>query len=114
MFEFFPLLQELLLHIPLALPLYTALHRLEFVCESNSAKTISEFSHNRAWELAKFGDEIKYNSVFLIFPQEVSAEAMEWADQEVKQVAAKRPQKDSLDRPVFGALRARVLETLRQ
>ncbi len=86
---------------------------IEFVCDSNSAKTISDFSHNRAWELANFGDEIKYNSVFMIFPQEVSAEAMDWAGQEVKRVAAERPQKDSLDRPIFGTLRAKVLEAIR-
>lgn len=85
---------------------------IEFVCHSNSAKTISEYSHNRAWELAEFGEELKYNSVFLIFPSEMSSETMDWAETEVKRIAAERPKEGALDRPVFGLLRARVLETV--
>ena len=52
---------------------------IDFVCVENSAKTISEFSHNRAWELAEFGDVLPYVSVFQIFPTEVSLEALAWA-----------------------------------
>src|ERR1700685_3085943 len=29
---------------------------IEFVCRNNTAKTISDFSHNKAWELARFGE----------------------------------------------------------
>jgi hypothetical protein len=85
---------------------------IDFVCYSNSAKTISEYSHNRAWELADFGEELKYNSVFLIFPSEMSSETMDWAETEVKRLASEKPKGGALDRPDFGLLRARILETV--
>jgi len=49
---------------------------IEFVCRDNSAKTISEFSHQRPWEMAEFGDVISYNSAFLLFPEEASERAL--------------------------------------
>ncbi|MBL8903898.1 MAG: SocA family protein [Rhizobiales bacterium] len=62
---------------------------IEFVCDANSAKTISEFSHNRAWDMVEFGDIIEYKSVFQIFPIEVSEKSKEWAASEVKQLEDK-------------------------
>lgn len=59
---------------------------VEFVFGSGLAGTIGEFRHNRPWELAEYGDEIKYNSVFMMFPSEVSPEAMAWADAEVRRI----------------------------
>jgi hypothetical protein len=38
---------------------------IEFVCYNNTAKTISELSHNRAWEIAEFGN---LEQRFLITP----------------------------------------------
>ena len=67
---------------------------MDFVCVNNTAKTISEFSHNKAWELADFGDEITYNSVFNLFPTQVSPETLEWASQEAKAIAAERSKND--------------------
>lgn len=49
---------------------------IEFVCRENTAKTISEFSHQRPWDLVEFGDVIAYESAFLLFPEEVSEEAL--------------------------------------
>jgi hypothetical protein len=86
---------------------------IEFVCINNTAKTISEFSHNKAWEIADFGDVITYNSVFNLFPTQVSPETMEWASQEAEAIAAERSKKDPVETRVFGTLREKVLARLR-
>jgi len=82
----------------------------EFVCNDNSARTISEFSHNRAWENVEFGEIIKYNSVFSIFPTEVSQEAIEWAQGEAAKIADERSSKTPVARHDFGDFRNRVLQ----
>jgi hypothetical protein len=61
---------------------------IEFVCRNNTAKTISDYSHNRAWEMAQFGDILPYYSAFLLFPTQVSPEAMEWASGEIENLEA--------------------------
>jgi hypothetical protein len=86
---------------------------IEFVCFNNSAKTISEYSHNRAWEIAEFGDILPYTSVFHIFPTQVSPETMEWASAEVKKIEDQRSSGRALGSVPFGDLRRRVLETVR-
>jgi hypothetical protein len=86
---------------------------IEFVCLNNSAKTISEFSHNRAWEIAKFGDVIPYNSVFSIFPTQVSLEAMDWARDEVEKLEAEGSLTDTVGSVTFADFRSRVLEARR-
>ena len=63
---------------------------IEFVCLSNTAKTISDFSHNIAWETADFGETIPYESVFLIYPTEVSQDALDWALAEADSVEDSR------------------------
>jgi Protein of unknown function (DUF4065) len=55
---------------------------IAFVCHNNTAKTISELSHNKAWELAEFGAEIPYHTAFYLFPSLVSEETREWANKE--------------------------------
>ncbi|WP_159730047.1 Panacea domain-containing protein [Methylosinus sp. Ce-a6] len=83
---------------------------VDFVCNENSAKTISDFSHNRAWESVEFGDVIRYNSVFSIFPTDVSPEAIEWAKAEVERLASARSSKASVARHDFRDFRDRVLQ----
>jgi hypothetical protein len=86
---------------------------IEFVCFNNSAKTISEFSHNRAWEIAEFGDVLPYNSIFHVFPSEVSPETMEWATAEVEKLEDQRSSGRALGSISFGDFRSRVLATVR-
>ncbi|MGP0057808.1 MAG: Panacea domain-containing protein [Beijerinckiaceae bacterium] len=86
---------------------------IEFVCVNNSAKTISEFSHNKAWEIAEFGAEIKYNSVFNLFPTQVSPDTWEWAAQEAQSVEAARSGNNPVATRTFGDFRKRVLAGLR-
>ena len=45
---------------------------VEFVCSDNTAKTISEYSHQTPWEMVEFGEEIPYHTAFLLYPSEVS------------------------------------------
>lgn len=86
---------------------------IEFVCLNNSAKTISEYSHNRAWEIAEFGEVLPYNSVFSIFPTQVSPEALEWAKAEVDALEAEGSLKDTVGGVTFADFRNRVLEARR-
>jgi hypothetical protein len=86
---------------------------IEFVCRNNTAKTISDFSHNKAWDLAKFGDILKYNSVFHLFPTQVSAESMEWATQEISKIEDQKSPGRAVASVSFGDFRKRVLEDLR-
>lgn len=83
---------------------------IDFVCRKNSATSISEFSHNAAWDIAEFGDLIPYNSVFLIYPTDVSEDAFEWAESEENNVAVKEQRAPSVDIISFGDFRSRVLE----
>jgi hypothetical protein len=85
---------------------------IQFVCYDNSAKAISEFSHNRAWEMVEYGEVLPYNSVFHIFPSQVSLEAMEWADAEVSRIEAEGSTADSVGTTDYRAFRSRVLEAL--
>jgi hypothetical protein len=86
---------------------------IEFVCVNNTAKTISELSHNKAWEIAEFGQEIKYNSVFNLFPTQVSEETWEWAENEAKEIATQRSQETPVEGRVFRSLREKVLARVR-
>ncbi|MGO8952704.1 MAG: Panacea domain-containing protein [Rhodomicrobium sp.] len=84
---------------------------IDFVCAQNTAKTISEYSHNRAWEQVEFGEVLKYTSAFLLFPTQVSPEAMEWASGEGLSVDETRSE-NKLAGKDFGTFRSEVLSQL--
>ena len=86
---------------------------IDFVCRKNSARTISEFSHNRAWEIAEYGDVIPYSSVLHFFPTDVSAEAIGWASSETAKGETARSVQDPLGTVTYGDFRARVLDKRR-
>lgn len=81
---------------------------IDFVCRNNTARTISEFSHNRAWEIAEPGAEIPYHTAFLMFPTHVSPEAFEWAARERKDIEGKAARGEPLVRRSFRDFRGRV------
>ncbi len=83
---------------------------LDFVCRQNTAKTISDFSHNRAWEMAEYGDILPYHSVFHLFPTQVSQQAMEWASGEVAKLESEGSHDKALGGTAFRDFRSRVLE----
>lgn len=84
---------------------------IDFVCRNNSAKSISEFSHNAAWEVAEFGDVLPYSSVFMIFPTDVSDDALDWAEGEGNKIAAEKQGKTSMGAVTYADFRSRVLES---
>lgn len=85
---------------------------LDFVCNKNSAKTISEFSHNDAWEMAIMGEELPYHTAFSLFPTQVSLEAMEWAASVVPEIEAARSESPpAVGHESFEAFRSRLRKT---
>lgn len=58
-----------------------------FICKEHTARSISEFSHNRIWELAEIGEEIPYEAAFAIKPGEVTEEDIQWAKRNVPGMA---------------------------
>ena len=82
---------------------------IDFVANKNSAKTISDLSHNLAWEMAGFGEEIPYYTAFALFPTEVSEETLEWANSVADEIETERPKRSTVDYETFGAFRSRVL-----
>ena len=60
---------------------------IEFVC-AQSAKEISEFSHNAAWDVVRMGDVIPYYSAFGMYPAAVTEADMAAATATAKQIRA--------------------------
>lgn len=82
---------------------------IDFVCNQNTAKTISELSHSRAWDMAEFGEILPYTSVFFLFPAQASPEALEWAEEEAKRLETPGSNKDAVGFVDFGTFRSRIL-----
>lgn len=81
---------------------------VDFVCLHHTARTISDYSHNRAWEMAQYGEEIPYRRAYLLYPSEVSEEAFEATAQGVRQVEATESGPASLAFVPFDTLRSRL------
>lgn len=79
---------------------------IDFVCFNNTAKTISDYSHTQAWELAEFGGELSYSSALHLFPHQVSPEAMEWGSTQAEEIEAERSKSNAVDYETFAAFRA--------
>ena len=88
---------------------------IEFVCNSNSAKTISEFSHDMVWDMVEFGDVIPYYNAIHLVPNDVSLDAKAWAAEAGKQIETAQPQSHSqkLAFKDVGTLRERMAELSR-
>jgi len=52
---------------------------IEVICKEHTAKTISEASHDRIWELAEIGEEIPYEAFLASEIGEIDKEDIEWA-----------------------------------
>jgi hypothetical protein len=83
---------------------------IEFVCSENTAKTISEYSHQTPWEMVEFGQEIPYHSAFLLYPSEVSLEALEWAEAEANAIADQGTRSEQVAYSDGSLFRRRLLE----
>lgn len=52
---------------------------IEVICKENTARTISQASHDRIWELAEIGEEIPYHAFLASNIGEIDKEDVEWA-----------------------------------
>jgi len=57
---------------------------IEFICKEHTAKTISEASHDRIWELAEIGEEIPYHAFLASKIGEIDKEDVEWATKDAR------------------------------
>ena len=81
-----------------------------FVCEQNTAASISELSHTEAWNAAQMGEELPYFAAMeLLDGAEVDETDRVWADQEVDRLADQRTER----RTVQGPLRRTLSRELR-
>lgn len=83
---------------------------IDFVCQGNTARSISDFSHNHVWERTDSGEPIPYYTAFDLYPVEISEEVMAWAADEAEQVEAARSERSSVDYTLFATMRNRVLQ----
>lgn len=81
---------------------------VDFVCFQNTAKSISDLSHNRAWEMAEFGEALPYRSALLLLPSDPSAEALDWARTEVAGIEASRQVTGPMGHQTLDDFRARL------
>ncbi len=70
----------------------------DFVCRNNTAKSISEFSHTRAWEAASLGQVMPYYTAINILPVEIDDEDLDWAMEEAAKIETERSRGSSLQR----------------
>ncbi|MBZ9604004.1 Panacea domain-containing protein [Phyllobacterium chamaecytisi] len=90
---------------------------IDFVCNNNSAKTISEFSHDIVWQMVEFGEIIPYHNAINLIPNIPSPEAMQWAEIEAARIADSRSKSASTGAMAgsdAGAFRARLVELSRR
>jgi hypothetical protein len=81
---------------------------IDFVCNNNTARTISEFSHQEPWERVGFGDEIPYSSAYQLIPSAVSQEAFDKAKEGIEAFEAARQRGDALGNKDFAAFRESI------
>jgi len=59
---------------------------IEFVCDQNTAASISEASHDHIWKAAEDGEEIPHYTVFAI-PEQITEDDVEWAKLQLEAAA---------------------------
>jgi hypothetical protein len=87
---------------------------IEFVCEKNTAKSISDFSHQLPWEMVEFGAVIPYESALLLYPVEVTPEAFEATEEGLGEVAEARLRTDAVAFSKLSDFRSRIRAELGQ
>ena len=81
----------------------------DFVCNQNSARSISDYSHQAPWELTEFGEVIGYDTALLLFPTEPSPEAFEIVGTEAAQIENTRSRKNAMGFTDYRTFRDRIL-----
>lgn len=60
---------------------------IDMVCDMHTARTISEQSHNEAWQLAAIGEELPLYAALAV-PGEITEEDLKWADKKIATLKA--------------------------
>lgn len=84
---------------------------VDFVCYNNTARSISEFSHNLAWERTDAGEEIPYYTAIELFPEDVSEDTLDWAKNVGGDIEEIHSGQRWMDFEEFRGFRGRILET---
>lgn len=61
---------------------------IDFVCDENTAKSISKLSHTESWEIAEIGDKLPLYTI--LSKGEVTEEHLKWADEKIKELESVR------------------------
>ena len=86
---------------------------IEFVCKMNTAKGISEYSHQAPWEMAEFGDVISYPTSLLLFPSDPLPKAFEIARRGFEELGQEGSGEGALGYTAVADFRGRLLEAAR-
>ena len=85
---------------------------IDFVCRQNTAKTISEFSHDASWDAVTYGEEIPYLAAYNLLPNQSDLEDLRWAENEGRSIANQRSASKAVDIRHYRDFRSRVLQAL--
>lgn len=88
-----------------------------FVCRNNTAKSISDMSHDMVWDMVEFGDVIQYHHALNLIPSFPSEEADVWGEKQAEDIAdfGQAPAyKEGVAGRATAAIRGRMAEILRQ
>lgn len=61
---------------------------IEYVCDEHTAESVSDLSHNAAWNAAAIGEEIPHYAAFMWNFGELNEFDMRWAQDEIAQLEA--------------------------
>lgn len=81
---------------------------VEFVCRKNTARSISELSHDWVWHVAEMGEEMPYTAALLWNPSLVSDESKEWALKEAQEIENRESVGNPVSRRPFRLVRGGV------
>lgn len=86
---------------------------IDFVCMQNSAKTISDFSHDFAWQMVEFGEVMSYHNAINLIPSFPAEDEMRWAESEVRRIEAEGAEPSAVEGIDPAVFRKRVAELRR-
>lgn len=87
---------------------------IEFVCKNNTAKSISEYSHQLPWQMADMGKEISYRSALLLIPNQPTPEAFEVTKKGQCEFEKERSITNTVGLPLLSTFRESLLHSVGQ
>lgn len=59
---------------------------IQSVCERHTAASISEMTHDEAWEMAEIGEDLPFFTVFSARRGEINEDDVAWADRQIEKL----------------------------